>query len=57
MKIVQLGCERVVVQQEGAEPLNVYLIELTSVTIAAAQGLARVLRDSDHDGIFASGSV
>jgi hypothetical protein len=37
--------ERIAVQEEGAQPLNVYLIELTSVSIAATQGLARVLRN------------
>ncbi len=37
--------ERVAVQEGGAEPLDVYLIELTSVTMAATQGLARALRN------------
>src|SRR5688572_2628845 len=37
--------ERIAVQDEGAEPLNVYLVELTSVTVAATQGLARALRN------------
>lgn len=37
--------ERVAVQEGGAEPLDVYLIELMSVTMAATQGLARALRN------------
>jgi len=37
--------ERVAVQDDGAEPLDVYLIELASVTVAATQGLARALRN------------
>ena len=37
--------ERVAVQDNGAEPLDVYLVELTSVTVAATQGLARALRN------------
>ena len=37
--------ERVAVHGDGAEPLDVYLIELTSVTVAATQGLARALRN------------
>ena len=37
--------ERVAVQGDGAEPLDVYLVELTSVTVAATQGLARALRN------------
>jgi len=37
--------ERLAVQEDGAEPLDVYLVELTSVTVAATQGLARVLRN------------
>lgn len=32
-------------KKTGAEPLDVYLVELTSVTVAATQGLARVLRN------------
>ena len=42
----QIGhIERIAVQDDGAEPLDLYLIELTSVTVAATQGLARVLRN------------
>ena len=34
-------------RDDGAEPLDTYLIELSSVTIAATQGLARTLRNRD----------
>ena len=37
--------ERIAVNDDGAEPLDSYLIELSSVTIAATQGLARALRN------------
>ena len=37
--------ERIAVHDDGAEPLDLYLIELNSVTVAATQGLARVLRN------------
>ena len=37
--------ERIAVHNDGAEPLDLYLIELTSVTVAATQGLARALRN------------
>ena len=37
--------ERVAVHDDGAEPLDVYLIELTSVTVAATHALARALRN------------
>ena len=37
--------ERIAVHDDGAEPLDSYLIELSSVTIAATQGLARALRN------------
>ena len=37
--------ERIAVHDDGAEPLDSYLIELTSVTVAATQGLARALRN------------
>ena len=37
--------ERIAVHEDGAEPLDVYLVELTSVTMAATQGLARSLRN------------
>ena len=37
--------ERIAVHDNGAEPLDLYLIELTSVTVAATQGLARSLRN------------
>lgn len=37
--------ERIAVHDDGAEPLDLYLIELSSVTIAATQGLARALRN------------
>ena len=37
--------ERIAVHSDGAEPLDVYLVELTSVTLAATQGLARALRN------------
>ena len=37
--------ERVAVDDDGAEPLDVYLIELTSVTVASTHGLARALRN------------
>ena len=37
--------ERIAVHNDGAEPMDSYLIELTSVTIAATQGLARALRN------------
>ena len=39
--------ERIAVHDDGAEPLDTYLIELSSVTIAATQGLARTLRNRD----------
>ena len=37
--------ERLAVHDDGAEPLDTYLVELTSVTVAATQGLARALRN------------
>ena len=37
--------EHVATQEGGAEPLHVYLIELSSVTMLATQGLARALRN------------
>ncbi|HEU0022837.1 MAG TPA: hypothetical protein VFR55_14370 [Dehalococcoidia bacterium] len=37
--------EQIAVQIDGAEPFHVYLAELTSVTVAATQGLARPLRN------------
>ena len=37
--------EQLAVQDDGAEALYVYLVELTSVTIAATQSLARALRN------------
>ncbi len=37
--------ERIAVHDDGAESLDTYLIELTSVTMAAIQGLVRVLRN------------
>ena len=37
--------ERIAVHDDGAEPLDLYLMELSSVTIAATQGLARALRN------------
>ncbi len=37
--------ERVALHDDGAEPLDVYLIELHSVTVAATHGLARALRN------------
>ena len=37
--------ERIAVHDDGAEPFDSYLIELTSVTVAATQGLARALRN------------
>ena len=37
--------ERVALHSDGAEPLDVYLIELTSVTVAATHGVARALRN------------
>jgi len=37
--------ERLASQENGAEPLEVYLIELTSVTVAATQGISRALRN------------
>ena len=37
--------ERIAVHNDGAEPLDLYLIELTSVTVAATQGMARALRN------------
>ena len=37
--------ERIAVHEDGAEPLDVYLVELTSVTVAATHGLARALRN------------
>lgn len=36
--------ERIAVHDDGAEPLDLYLVELTSVTVDAAQALARTLR-------------
>ena len=35
----------VAMHDDGAEPLDLYLIELTSVTVAATQALARSLRN------------
>ena len=37
--------ERIALHDDGAEPLDSYLIELTSVTVAATQALARALRN------------
>ena len=37
--------ERVAVHDDWAEPLDMYLIELTSVTVAATHALARALRN------------
>ena len=37
--------ERIAVHDDGAEPLDTYLVELTSVTVAATQGLAKALRN------------
>ena len=37
--------ERIAVHEDGAEPLDVYLVELKSVTVAATHGLARALRN------------
>ena len=37
--------ERIAVHDDGAEPLDSYLVELTSVTVSATQGLARALRN------------
>jgi hypothetical protein len=37
--------ERVAIKEGGAEPLDIYLIELASVTMLATQGLARALRN------------
>ena len=37
--------ERIAVHDDGAEPLDAYLVELASVTVAATQGLARALRN------------
>ena len=37
--------ERIAVHGDGAEPLDVYLVELKSVTVAATHGLARALRN------------
>ncbi len=37
--------ERIAVHDDGAESLDTYLMELTSVTMAAIQGLVRVLRN------------
>ena len=37
--------ERIAVHDDGAEPLDLYLIEPTSVTVAATQALARSLRN------------
>ena len=37
--------ERIAVHDNGAEPLDCYLVELNSVTTAATQGLARALRN------------
>ena len=37
--------ERIAVHDDGAEPLDSYLVELASVTVAATQGLALALRN------------
>ena len=37
--------ERIAVHDDGAEPLDLYLMELNSVTVAATQGLVRALRN------------
>ena len=37
--------ERIAFQDDGAEPLDVYLVELTSVTVAATKGLATALKN------------
>ena len=37
--------ERIAMHDDGAEPLDSYLVELTSVTVAVTQGLARALRN------------
>ena len=37
--------ERIALHSDGAEPLDVYVVELASVTVATTQGLARALRN------------
>ena len=37
--------ERIAVHDDGAEPLDLYLMEVTSVTVTVTQGLARALRN------------
>ena len=37
--------ERIALQDDGAEPLDVYLVELSSVTVAANKGLATALKN------------
>ena len=37
--------ERIAVHNDGAEPLDLYLLELSSVTVAATRGLVRSLRN------------
>ena len=37
--------ERIALHDDGAEPLDLYLLELTSVTVASTQALARSLRN------------
>ena len=37
--------ERIAMHDDGAEPLDLYLLELTSVTVVATQGIARALRN------------
>lgn len=44
--------EQLASQKNGAEPLYVYLVELTSVTIAATQGLARALKNREGNYVL-----
>ena len=44
--------EQLASQKDGAEPLYVYLVELTSVTIAATQGLARALKNREGNYVL-----
>ena len=37
--------ERIAIHDDGAEPLDLYLMELTSVTVVATQGISRALRN------------
>ena len=45
--------ERIAMHDDGAEPLDLYLLELSSVTVVATQGIARALRNRSGNYLLA----